>query len=583
MLKRMQNRLMGSSLLIFCVICLVSPVLAANKSEIINCLEADPQNAGLTDCRQLFSTDSQAVVISLDMVDELAESFQYGQAINLAEAAIRFLPDEKRFTHKLKELKSYEKERQWSERRKSAAARTEPATPVNSTDYKLNRIRCLRLTGEAALRACNLAIIANKQDHQLYRARGKLLETLGRSSEASRDFKLWVQYNPANTTVQQAKSSTQSEDSAERSPETAPDIIKIDNSDPMKIVIQQSEPEVIEQSALPPEQNVAIPDSPAGPEQTSQEVAKQEDKSPPSATSTGDGDVLTQKLITLKSLRDRALISQEEYKQRKEALLDTVIEVEASPTSQPKKKESYNLALFGEYHALVIGEQNYQFLPKLKAAAHDARAVATLLKDQYGFSVTTLIDASRRDILTAISQLRNQLEPKDNLLIYYAGHGWLDEQADSGYWLPVEAVEQNQVDWISMATITASVRALQAKHVMIVADSCFSGKLARGLHIPDRSRGYFNRIAQKKARVAMTSGGLEPVLDGGGTDGHSVFASIFLQVLRENEEILDGSTLFSKLRRPVMLRAEQVPEYSDIRLAGHEGGDFIFLPTRLKQ
>jgi hypothetical protein len=31
------------------------------------------------------------------------------------------------------------------------------------------------------------------------------------------------------------------------------------------------------------------------------------------------------------------------------------------------------------------------------------------------------------------------------------------------------------------------------------------------------------------------------------------------------------------VRHKVVLNAEQTPEYSDIRLAGHEGGDFLFV------
>ena len=37
------------------------------------------------------------------------------------------------------------------------------------------------------------------------------------------------------------------------------------------------------------------------------------------------------------------------------------------------------------------------------------------------------------------SRLRGELTERDNLLIYYAGHGVLDEEADIGSWLPVDA------------------------------------------------------------------------------------------------------------------------------------------------
>ena len=40
---------------------------------------------------------------------------------------------------------------------------------------------------------------------------------------------------------------------------------------------------------------------------------------------------------------------------------------------------------------------------------------------------------------------------------------------------------------------------------------------------------------------------------------------------------LEGHALFDRIKRPVVLNADQTPQYSDIRLAGHEGGEFIFV------
>ncbi len=116
---------------------------------------------------------------------------------------------------------------------------------------------------------------------------------------------------------------------------------------------------------------------------------------------------------------------------------------------------------------------------------------------------------------------------------------------------------------------------MAAKHVLVVADSCYSGTLTRGVAIKNRDSGYISRLATKRARVVLTSGGLEPVIDSGG-GGHSVFASAFLDALRKNDGILEGTALFSAIRRPVMLNAEQTPEYGDIRMSGHAGGDFLF-------
>jgi len=233
---------------------------------------------------------------------------------------------------------------------------------------------------------------------------------------------------------------------------------------------------------------------------------------------------------------------------------------------------------FGSYHALVIGNNDYQSLPKLRTAINDARSMADLLETKYGYEVELLLNATRSEIFKAMYSYRRTLTGRDNLLIYYAGHGWLDKEADEGYWLPVDAGRQDPSNWISNSSITSSLKAMKAKHVLVVADSCYSGKLARGISISLRSGDYYRRISMKRARTVMASGGLEPVADDGGKGNHSVFASALIEALNENQGVLDATLLFSKIRRPVMVNADQTPEYSDIRKAGHDGGDFLFVP-----
>ena len=215
-------------------------------------------------------------------------------------------------------------------------------------------------------------------------------------------------------------------------------------------------------------------------------------------------------------------------------------------------------------------------MPKLKTASGDAEAVAALLEKEYGYDVTLLTDASEEAIIGAFASLRQSLTAEDNLLVYYAGHGWYDTAAERGYWLPVDAVTDNQSHWISNAEVTDMLKAIKAKQVLVVADSCYSGTLTRGLAIGGKGPGYIQAIVDQRARTAMTSGGLEPVADSGGA-GHSVFAKAFLDTLRGNLGVIDGEGVFEQVRDRVLLNAEQTPEYGNIRLAGHDGGDFLFV------
>ena len=267
---------------------------------------------------------------------------------------------------------------------------------------------------------------------------------------------------------------------------------------------------------------------------------------------------------------------------RESAVTQRRIKAPPKPPAAPKPNP-YAGIHFGAYHALVIGNNNYRDLPKLKTAVNDARAVARLLSTDYGFSTKLLIDATRADVITALARMRAKLKANDNLLIYYAGHGVIDDVTERGYWLPVDAEQAVPTNWVSNDDITAMLRAIRANHIMVVADSCYSGTLVRAtsarMETARERAAWFKRIVKKRGRTALVSGGLEPVTDSG-MGGHSVFAGAFLAALAENTDVIDGQTLYQAIKRPVVLNADQTPQYSDIRRAGHDGGDFLFVRKR---
>ena len=245
---------------------------------------------------------------------------------------------------------------------------------------------------------------------------------------------------------------------------------------------------------------------------------------------------------------------------------------------------------FGQYYALVIGNNHYQYWDPLQNAIADAKAVGHLLEAQYGFKVKLLKDASRTDILKTLNEFRKLLTERDNLLIYYAGHGFWEKNINRGYWIPVEADLEDNSNWILLPTVTDLLQLMSAKHILVVADSCFAGKLTRtGLAqlrpgLSDEARmDLLKTLAEKRVRTALTSGGLRPVLDSGGGK-HSVFTKAFLDVLEENSQILETERVFLAVRNRVMktaqqLNTEQIPTYAPVHMAGHESlGDFIFVP-----
>ena len=258
----------------------------------------------------------------------------------------------------------------------------------------------------------------------------------------------------------------------------------------------------------------------------------------------------------------------------------------AAPAAQAPPP--FSIEEFGHYHAIVIGINNYKKLPALKTPVSDATEVARVLKDEYGFDVVTLLDADRYSILSALNQFRQSLTDKDNLLIYYAGHGELDRVNQRGNWLPVDAELDSTANWISNVQITDILNAMAARQILIVADSCYSGTLTRSVTTAITSTQantervkWYKVMMSKPSRVALTSGGLEPVADSGaGT--HSMFANLFLQALHGNANVLAAQEVYSKIQPAIATAGDnthtkQVPEYAPIKMAGHEAGDFLFV------
>ncbi|WP_319467008.1 caspase family protein [uncultured Trichococcus sp.] len=233
----------------------------------------------------------------------------------------------------------------------------------------------------------------------------------------------------------------------------------------------------------------------------------------------------------------------------------------------------------GDYYLLAIGIDRYKNLPNLRTASGDARSVASVLKEKYGFKVSVLLNPTRAEILKSIERYRKMLRPSSNLVIYFAGHGWLDQQAQQGYWLPSDAHIDSSVNWVAADTITSSIRAMQAKHVLIISDSCYSGTLTRGIVIKSQEPDRIQKLAKKKARIVLSSGGIEPVVDSFAGSKNSVFCKALLDTLNINNGVLEGVDLYSMVRKKVTTQSEQIPEYGDIRNSGHDGGDFLFIPV----
>jgi uncharacterized caspase-like protein len=246
---------------------------------------------------------------------------------------------------------------------------------------------------------------------------------------------------------------------------------------------------------------------------------------------------------------------------------------------------------FGRYFALIIGNQNYDLLESLKTPRYDAERAAKILTQKYGFTVQLIEDGNDVAILKALNDLNKVLGPNDNLLIYYAGHGYRlkSDKLENGYWLPRNAEKPpNDTYWVPNEQITNHIGRLQAKRVLVVADSCYAGLLSTdpSMFFLDKptevTQDYVTFKLPRRSRLLIASGGDNPVLDEGG-QGNSVFAKAFLDVLEGNDAIMTAPALYVMVQGKVKEAARhnnfsEQPEFKSIKGAGHEVGDFFFVP-----
>jgi len=243
---------------------------------------------------------------------------------------------------------------------------------------------------------------------------------------------------------------------------------------------------------------------------------------------------------------------------------------------------------WGDYHALIIGINQYKEWPRLQTAVKDATVIRDTLVTRYGFAEKNVIlrtdkAANRLQIIRDLRYMAQSMRPDDNLLIYYAGHGQLDDLTGDGFWVPAEGAMKDPGTWVANSYIKAvlSSEKVLAKNVVVIADSCYSGSMMRGgpsLMSMDDQR-YREKLAEKaslRSRQVISSGGVEPVADGG-AEGHSLFAYYLINALRKNDrEVIDLENLFhTKVWKPVTEIGDQRPNVGRLKTPMDQDGQFV--------
>jgi len=243
------------------------------------------------------------------------------------------------------------------------------------------------------------------------------------------------------------------------------------------------------------------------------------------------------------------------------------------------------LADYTNRHCLCIGIDEYpggSWSP-LANAVHDAEQVGRTLAELHGFTAPRfLLDgaATSTNIARAIADdLSDTVGANDLVVVFFAGHGHTQTKGglQHGFVVPVGVSTTQTSQLISMNQLAEWTSYLECRHLLYVFDSCFSG-LFQSMSGGPRARDF----DPTRAHLAITSGRADqPVFDGGGTGGNSVFTSALLKGLRagvHNEDSDPRYTvheLYSFIKRHVARRfPQQTPTLAN--LPSHDGGDIVF-------
>ena len=137
----------------------------------------------------------------------------------------------------------------------------------------------------------------------------------------------------------------------------------------------------------------------------------------------------------------------------------------------------------GDFYALLIGNADYEQLNDLETPIRDIRAVGALLEEKYGAVSYYVENGSRRG--SSSFQGFGDKSSWERQCADFLRRSWENDRTQNeGYWLPVDAEPSDDFYWISNSYIKSKVREMGAKNILLIADSCFSGLLTRGLEMP---------------------------------------------------------------------------------------------------
>jgi len=267
-----------------------------------------------------------------------------------------------------------------------------------------------------------------------------------------------------------------------------------------------------------------------------------------------------------------------------------------------KAKELRDAANFsGKQYALVVGTNNYKGgWKKLPNAINDARSIRDELTNDYGFEVRLLEDKPMDSIYKALGEYYRIMQPNDQLIIYFAGHGDMEtEFLGDGFIVCADSKSRDddpaRNTYIQYAKLQKMVNRIPSRQILVMLDVCHGGLFNQKILEEKRSdpaktitnrnvRQFLIDQSEFKCRKFLSSVGTDEAFDGKAGD-HSPFVILLLQVLRAKGETSNGIVTLSDIFS--VLQKNSLNETATLKISPQKDGfgsdnsmsDFILLPV----
>ncbi len=231
------------------------------------------------------------------------------------------------------------------------------------------------------------------------------------------------------------------------------------------------------------------------------------------------------------------------------------------PDSYTKRNDTY---------ALVIGNEQYRYVPSVPYAKHDAKVFAEYCKKTLGIpaeNVHYCENATKNMILDEEigDWLTNEVQGREDkkLIVYYAGHGVPDIQdKNKAYILPTDVRGTKPQQGIALDDFYASLGDLAFAQVSVFLDACFSGITRDNDGVNEGLRGVEidadpGRLSSGNVVVFSAAQGNETA-QGYLQEGHGLFTYYLLKSLQETYGSVSFGQLANYLQENVSSKAPQL-------------------------